>query len=154
VSALAAPKKAAMTDQQFLNLAAQTDMVEAHLGQMAQTDADSQDVKDYGQMLVTDHTKDFDQLYTLAKGANLTRPDSISEEMNKTMIAPFEKLKGKAFDKKFEMEMVAGHTKAIAVYKKEAEDAESPAVKAYAAATIPTLQEHLDKAKDLAKAKK
>ena len=45
-----------MTDQQFIDMAAQTDMLEAHLGQMAANQAASQDVKDYAQMLVTDHT--------------------------------------------------------------------------------------------------
>ena len=65
-------KKPAMSDQQFLDLAAQTDMVEANLGQLAQSASSSQPVKDYAQMLVTDHTKDFNQLYTIAHQANLT----------------------------------------------------------------------------------
>jgi putative membrane protein len=44
---------APMTDQQFVDFAAQTDMMEAHLGQMAQDQAARQDVKDYAQMLIT-----------------------------------------------------------------------------------------------------
>ena len=52
-----------MSDQQFVDFAAQTDMVEANLGQLAESVASSQPVKDYAQMLVTDHTNDFNQLY-------------------------------------------------------------------------------------------
>jgi len=143
----------AMTDQQFIDLAAQTDMVEANLGQLAQTAADAQPVKDYAQSLVTDHTADYQHLKDLAAQASVTVPTAINDENNKTMIGPFEKLKGKAFDHRYIEEMIAGHTKAIAIYKKEASDAQSQAVKSYAEQTLPTLEKHLSGAKDLEKAK-
>jgi putative membrane protein len=146
-------KKAPMTDQQFVDFAGQTDMVEANLGQLAQSVAAKQDVKDYGQMLVTDHTKDYGDLTTAAQQANLTVPSAIDAAQNKAMIDPFQKLKGAAFDRKYIAEMVAGHTKAIAIYKKEAADAQSDALKSYAQAALPVLQKHLDDAKALAAGK-
>jgi putative membrane protein len=142
-----------MTDQQFVDFAAQTDMVEANLGQLTQTAASSQAVKDYAQMLVTDHTKDFNQLYDVAHQANLTRPEAIDAEHDKMMIDPFQKLKGAAFDHRYVQEMIAGHTKAIAIYKKEAGDAQNPAVKSYAEQALPVLEKHLDDAKALAPSK-
>lgn len=149
----AAMKGGGMTDQQFVDMAAQIDMVEANLGQMAGTVGDSQQVKDYGQTLVTDHTTDYQQLSTAAKGASLNVPTAIDAAHNKEMIDPFQKLKGAAFDKKYVMEMVAGHTKALAAYKKEAADAKDPAIKSYAEAAVPVLEKHLSAAKDLEKAK-
>lgn len=154
--ALAKEKPAAgpaMSDQQFVDFAAQTDMVEANLGQMAGSVASAQPVKDYGQMLVTDHTSDFHQLYDVAHQANLNMPSAIDAAHNKAMIDPFQKLKGDAFDHRYVREMIAGHTKAIAVYKKEATDAQNPGLKSYAEQTVPTLQKHLDGAKALEKAK-
>ena len=145
-----AAKDAAMTDQDFINMAAQTDMMEAHLGQMAADQASSQDVKTYAQMLVTDHTADYQQLGTLAAKAGLTVPTGLDAAHNK-MIAPFEKLKGAAFDSRYVQTMIAGHTEAIGVYTKESSDAQSADVKAYATATLPTLQKHLDGAKALSK---
>ncbi|HZU09208.1 MAG TPA: DUF4142 domain-containing protein [Pseudacidobacterium sp.] len=156
-AALAQEKKAAagnaMSDQQFVDFAAQTDMVEANLGQLAGTVASSQQVKDYAQMLVTDHTNDFDQLYKVAQQANLNRPNAIDAQHNKAMIDPFQKLKGAAFDHRYVHEMIAGHTKALAVYKKEAAEAHDPALKSYAEQSLPVLQKHLDGAKALEKAK-
>lgn len=150
-------KKAAegktMTDQQFVDMAAQIDMVEANLGQLAGNTAESQPVKDFGQTLVTDHTSDYQQLSTAAKQANLNVPTAIDAEHNKAMIDPFQKLKGAAFDRKYAQEMVAGHTKALAMYKKEAADAQNDAIKSYAQAAIPVLEKHLSAAKDLEKAK-
>ena len=142
-----------MTDQQFVDFAAQTDMAEANLGQLAQNVADQQGVKDYGQMLTTDHTQDYQQLQSAAQQANLTVPTAIDAEHNKKMVDPFEKLKGATFDKKYAAEMVEGHTKAIEVYKKEAADAQNPSIKSYAEAALPVLEKHLAGAKDLMQSK-
>jgi len=144
---------ATMSDQKFLDFAAQTDMVEANLGQLTESVASAQPVKDYAQMLVADHTNDYSQLYKLAQQANLTVPNAIDEENNKTMIGPFQKLKGNAYDHRYVQEMITGHTKAIAVYKKEAADEQNPALKSYAEQALPTLQKHLDGAKALEKGK-
>jgi putative membrane protein len=140
-----------MSDRKFVEMAAQTDMVEANLGQLAGTAADAQQVKDYAQTLVTDHTSDYQQLSLAANQAGVTMPGSIDKEHNKSMIDPFQKLKGAAFDRKYIQEMIAGHTKALAVYKQEAADGQNPALKAYAAAALPTLEKHLAAAKDLEK---
>jgi putative membrane protein len=155
--ALAAKKSAKsagapMSDQQFVDFAAQTDMLEANLGQLASSQASGQGVKDYAQMLVTDHTNDYNQLSTVAGKANLVVPKGLDAAHDR-MIAPFQKLQGAAFDHRYIQEMIAGHTKAIAVYKKEAADAQNPDLKTYANQALPVLQKHFDGAKDLAKAK-
>jgi putative membrane protein len=149
-------KKADMkagSDQHFVEAAAQTDMVEANLGQLAATNAESQQVKDLAQTLVTDHTSDYAQLKMAAQQGNLRVPEAIDSAHDKAMIDPFQKLQGAAFDKKYVQEMVAGHTKALAEYKKVAATAKDPNIKAYAETAIPVLEKHLAAAKDLEKAK-
>ena len=143
---------AAGGDQKFVEFAAQTDMTEAHLGQLAADQAAGANVKDYASMLVTDHTSDYKQLGTIAGKAGLNVPKGLDAAHDK-MIAPFEKLKGRAFDMRYEREMVAGHQQAIARYKQEAANGQNADLKAYANQVLPTLQKHLDSAKDLAKAK-
>jgi putative membrane protein len=144
------PGTAAMTDQQFIVMAAQIDMMEANLGQKAANQASNDDVKNYAQMLVTDHTNDYQQLAAIAAKDNLTIPKALDDEHNK-LIAPLDKLNGKAFDQNYIHAMIAGHTKAIAVFTRESSDAQNGDVKSYAAATLPALQKHLDGAKDLMK---
>ncbi len=144
---------APMSDQKFLDVAAQTDMVEANLGQLAQDVAASQAVKDYGQMLVTDHTADYQKLQALAQQNGFTVPTAIDAEHNKALVGPLHALKGKAFDHKYIQEMITGHTQAIAIYKKEADGAQNPAVKAYAQDALPVLEKHLDHAQDIQKGK-
>ncbi len=79
-------------------------------------------------------------------------PQGLDAAHNK-MIAPFEKLKGKLFDRRYISDMVMGHQKAIAEYKKEADSGQNADLKAYATQALPTLQKHLDGARDLAKPK-
>ena len=140
------------TDQQFIDTAAQIDMTEAHIGQMAQDQGGTQGVKDFGQMLVTDHTADYNTLTAAATKAGATVPKGIDKEHDR-MIAPLEKLKAAAFDRKFVHAMVAGHEKAIAEYQREAKDGQNADIKAYATAALPTLQKHLQTARDLEKGK-
>jgi len=149
VFALAQKPKAPVNDQKFVDFAAQTDMVEANLGSLAESVATSDSVKEYGQMLATEHTSDYQKLQAAAQQGGLTVPTAIDAEHNKSTIGPMNALKGAAFDKKFSHEMVAGHAQAIAMYKKEAADSQNPALKAYAENALATLQEHLEKAKAL-----
>jgi len=139
--------KAPMTDQQFVDFAAQTDMTEANLGQVAQDKGD-QAVKDYGRMLRTDQTTNYSQLDEAAEKASLTVPKGIDAEHDRA-ISSLDKLKGTAFDHRFTHEMIEGHEHAVAVYEKEARDAQNPDIKAYAQQTLPALHKDLDNARHL-----
>lgn len=145
--------KGGTSDQAFLDLAAQTDMTEAHLGELAQDNASSAAVKEYAQMLRSEHTADYAKLTALGAKTNLTVPKGLDAKQTK-MAMPFEKLKGAAFDKRFTHEMVTGHEAAIAAYDKEAREGQNPDLQAYAKETLPTLEKHKSAAQDLLKAKK
>lgn len=140
---------ATAADKEFITFVGQTDMTEAHFGQLAQDQATDQDIKDYGQTLVTDHTKDYNTVSALATKLGADMPKGIDAAHNK-MIDPVAKLKGRAFDRRFLADMVKGHEQAIAKYKKEADSGDNADLKAYASATLPTLQMHLQKAEELA----
>lgn len=146
-------EKVPMSDQEFINFAGQTDMVDANLGKLAGTAASSEPTKEFAQKLVADQTGDFDQLSKVAQKASFTVPDAIDQEHNRTMIDPFQKLKGASFDHRFAKEMIAGETKSIDVYKREAADAQNPALRTYAEEALPILQSHLSDAKSLEKTK-
>lgn len=141
------------SDQKFIDTAAQTDMTEAHFGQMAENQASARGVKDYAQMLVTDHTNDYQQLSMTANKAGGNVPKGL-DAAHTRMVAPFSKLKGSAFDRRFMHEMVLGHQQAIAAYKREASVGQNADLKAYASQALPTLQKHLQNARELGKGKR
>jgi putative membrane protein len=104
-------------------------------------------------MLATDHTADFQKLQAAATQVGLNVATAIDAGHNKSMIGPMHALKGAAFDHKYIEEMVTGHTKALAIYNKEASDATNATIKTYAQDAIPVLQKHLDDAKAIEQGK-
>jgi putative membrane protein len=104
-------------------------------------------------MLASDHTQDYQKLQILAQQAGFTLPTAIDTDHNKSLIAPLHKLNGKAFDHAYVQDMVAGHTAALALYRKEAQAATNPALRSYAQDTLPALQKHLDAAKAIQQGK-
>ncbi len=156
ISAMAqkmAAKEKAMRDQRFVDFVAQIDMVEANLGQLAKAEGVSQSVKDCAQLAITDQTNDFRELSGLARQAGLRVPSAIDTQNNRTLIVPLQRLKGETFDRQYIQKMIAEDARAIAIYKKEAVDAETPALKSYANKTLPVLEKHLASAKDIEKTK-
>ena len=105
----------------------------------------SQDVKEFGAMMVADHSKANDELKTLATAKNITLPATLGEDTQED-VNELAKLSGKEFDKKYVSMMVDDHKEDVDAFKKAAEDNNiDPDIKAFAAKTLPTLQQHLDR---------
>lgn len=129
---------------EFAVKAANGGMLEVELGRLAQEKAQSKEVKDFGAMMVTDHSKANDELKALATLKNITLPATLGEDMQKH-VNDLTKLSGKEFDKKYVSLMVDDHKEDIDLFKKTADDDKTDAaVKAFAAKTLPTLQKHLE----------
>ncbi|WP_020599224.1 DUF4142 domain-containing protein [Spirosoma panaciterrae] len=129
---------------EFAVKAASGGMMEVELGRLAQEKAASKDVKDFGAMMVKDHSMANDELKNIAATQNITLPTTLGEDEQKH-VNDLAKLSGKEFDKKYVSMMVDDHKEDIDTFKKAAEDDKTnPAVKDFATKTLPTLQKHLD----------
>jgi putative membrane protein len=135
-------------DTTFLKTAIGIDLAEIDVGKLAQTNGKSEMVKQFGAMLVTDHSKDRDQLIGMAQKASVQIPSAPSPE-DQAKAKRLSGLSGAAFDKAFGEEMVKGHKAAIAFYSDKAADTTST-LASYAKATIPVLQRHLEEAAKIA----
>ncbi|UFH52469.1 DUF4142 domain-containing protein [Spirosoma sp. KNUC1025] len=129
---------------EFAVKAANGGMLEVELGRMAEEKAVSKDVKEFGAMMVKDHSKANDELKTIAAAHNITLPSTLGEDEQKH-VNDMAKLSGADFDKKYVSMMVDDHKEDIDLFKKTAEDDKTnPAVKDFASKTLPTLQKHMD----------
>jgi putative membrane protein len=146
----AATSKPSMADTHFAKEAAAGGMAEVRMGQLAQEKASSDDVKAFGKRMVEDHTKAGDKLKSVASGENITLPDDISAK-DKMTYDHLSKLSGSAFDKAYVNDMVKDHEADVAAFKKEAASGKDDAIKTFASDTLPTLQDHLSKIKDIQK---
>jgi putative membrane protein len=135
-------------DAAFVRTAAQAGLAEVKMGQLAQQNAGNQAVKDFGQKLVTDHSKANDELMQIASRKNLQAPAEMSAKDNE-MIQHLSTLNGTEFDKACGRHAVTAHEKAVKLFKTEAQSGQDPELKAFAQKTLPTLEEHLRVAKQL-----
>ena len=137
-------------DSEFAVMAASGGMMEVELGRMAQEKAANPAVKQFGQEMVTEHTKANDELKALAAKRNITLPTTLGEEHQKH-VDELSKLSGKEFDDKYIDLMVKDHEEDVEKYQKAAAELNGTDMRAYAAKTLPNLQKHLEKIKALDK---
>lgn len=130
-------------DSSFVMEAAVGGLMEVQAGQLAQQNAQSQRVKDFGGMMVTDHSKANDELKSYASGHGINLPDSLPADKQKH-INSMKNMKGTAFDKHYVSMMVDDHQKDVAKFKKESTGANDAQLKTWATNTLPVLQKHLD----------
>jgi len=62
------------------------------------------------------------------------------------------KLSGEAFDRAYARDMVNDHSKDVSEFQKEAKNGRDENIKNFAAQTLPTLQSHLDQARQMEQA--
>ncbi len=149
MSYAAADKNLAKEDKKFLNDAANGGMMEVQLGQLAEQKATSPDVKNFGARMVTDHGKANDELKKIAGQKGATLPGKLESKL-KSNVERLTKLSGGDFDKKYMHEMVKDHTKDVAEFRDATTKVKDPDLSAFAAKTLPTLEDHLKQAKDIA----
>jgi putative membrane protein len=133
-------------DADFAVKAANGGMMEVQLGNYAQQNAVSKRVKDFGAMMVKDHTKANEELKSIAAAKNITLPTSIGNDAQKDMDDMMKK-KGNDFDKAYMNMMLDDHKKDVKEFEKAAKDCKDAEIKTFAGKTLPVLLAHLDSTK-------
>jgi putative membrane protein len=142
-------EKLSAADRHFIQRAAEGNQAEVELGKLATEKGSSQDVKQFGQKMVDDHSKAKQELQQIASEKHVRLPDGLSAK-NLGTKTHLQKLSGKQFDQAYMHNMVADHTKDVSEFQRETISAKDPEVKSYAQNTLPTLQDHLKMAKQIA----
>lgn len=111
---------------------------EIEMGRMAAQHGQSQEVRDYGQRLVSDHTSNDSDLQRLAQSMNVTLREPGRADMDNSM----SNMSGERFDRSFADKMASDHREVI----RRVEDARSATsndkVRAYLDNTLQALRNH------------
>ena len=137
----------AKSDSSFLTDAIQINLAEIAIGDLAQKNGASDDVKAYGKMLVDDHTASNKQAASLAQANGVTPPNE-PKPADKEAQQHLATLSGPEFDREFAKAMVKGHKEAIGKF--EAASKGDDDIAKFAQDTLPTLQKHLEQAQSIA----
>ena len=141
-------------DRDFVMKAAGGGMMEVELGNIAQQNAASQRVKDFGAMMVHDHSKANDELKAFASKRNLMLNTDSLMALHKSHIDAMKNKTGAAFDKAYMSMMLDDHKKDVAEFEKASKMCKDQECQGWAGKTLPTLQTHLDSAQAISKALK
>ena len=128
---------------------ANANMTEVELSKVAQTKATSDRLKNFANMMVTDHTAAGDKLKQLAASKNITLPANLDDKSQK-MLDNLNKKSGKDFDKAYTDDMLDGHKDAVNAFQKGSNDLQDVDLKNFATQTLPTIQMHQDSIKAIA----
>ena len=135
-------------DHRFVQTAIQGGQAEVELARMAQSRATNADVKAFAQRMEQDHGKANDELTRMAN-AKFKPMEMKPEAMHRREADRLAKASGAEFDRAYMRQMVEDHRKTVSEFQKAARSAEDAEVKAFAARTLPTLQQHLQQAQSL-----
>lgn len=136
-------------DASFYKKAAEGGIAEVQLGKLAEEKSATASVKDFGGMMITDHSAANKKLKAIAAKKDVKLPTTPSVAQMATK-AKLEVLSGSAFDKSYIKGMVEDHEEDIKEFQTEAASGQDPDAKAFAVATLPTLQKHLKKIQAIA----
>lgn len=134
-------------DAQFLSDVAASNMAEIKMSQLAQTKGNSQDVKDLGKMLETDHSAVLGEVRSFASNRSANLPAEEKPEA-KDMHNALNAKSGKEFDKDWCEHMIDMHQKSIAKFESAQNDLADADLKTWVSNTLPKLRTHLDKLKE------
>jgi putative membrane protein len=144
---IAAPRATAATtispaDKDFILAAAQGGMTEVKLGELAADKGTRDDVKEFGQRMVKDHTAINDDLKALAAQKDVTLPGNLDAK-HQVMVDKMSALSGSEFDDAYIAGMIKGHKKDAKAFKAESGETTDADVKAFLDKSIPVVEAHL-----------
>lgn len=136
-------------DTAFLKQAAQNGHAEVEGSKLALTKGVSPQVKTFAQQMVDDHTKAGDELTALAasKGVDVPKSPSVAQKAKLKVLSMRD---GASFDSHYAESIgVSAHEDTVKLFKKASGDVKDADVKAFITKTLPTLEHHLQMARDL-----
>jgi putative membrane protein len=137
------------SDRNFMEQAAQNGHAEVEAAKLAQSKSSNEKLKSFAAQMEQDHTKTNEELAALASSKNIklpTEPSTVQKSKAKAMSA----LEGARFDRQYADTMgVKAHEDTLKMFQKAASGAKDPDVKAFAAKTVPALEQHLKMSRDL-----
>ena len=143
----------AATSNDFVDKAAAGGIAEIETSRLALEKSKSADIKEFANMMITDHAKANDELAAIAKKNDIEVPDSTT--LVKQAKEKILDMRDESFDAAYANNQVKAHEDTIELFKKEANTVTDDKVKGamelkgFAQKMLPGLEKHLDMAKKL-----
>lgn len=147
---MGAPRSMNATDRDFANTAAITGMMEIATSQLALNRASDPQVISFARTMIQQHGAADDQLAAIMRARGVSPPATLPQTRVDEMGA-LGMRSGPDFDRYYiQRSGVQAHQEAIAAFQRQMPQLTDPDLKAWAANTLPVMQQHLSLAQDIA----
>lgn len=144
-------------DRVFVKTVTEAGMAEVELGRMATLKGVSAEVRQFGQMMVADHSRSGEAMKQLSGRHNITPALMLSDDHAK-LKDRLTALHGNDFDREYMKAMVEGHETVVdtlddrtdGTTPNRTDNVVSMAINEWATTTLPTTRKHLETAKQIA----
>jgi putative membrane protein len=137
-------------EQAFVAKALEGNAAEIQLGQLAQERSQSNDVKQFAQKMVSDHSQMTDKWFKpVAKQMGVSEPKGPSKK-DKKLIEKLQGMSGQQFDTEYIQAMVKDHKADLKDFQNEAQMAQNPGVKQIAQQGATIISQHLQMIEQIA----
>jgi putative membrane protein len=142
------------SDLNMMRDMAHSNIAEIETGKLAQSKSQNADVKKFAQQMIDDHTKAQAELQKVAESKGVQLP-SEPDKKHQAMAKKMQGMSGEEFDRMYMKQGgVNDHQKTLKLLQKTQKDAKDSELKALAAKMTPTVEQHLQMAKQHADAGK
>jgi len=124
----------------FVKMAASSDMFEINSSKLARKMARNPDVQQFAVQMIADHSKSSMELMATAKSEGIPVPAGMMAK-HAVMLSRVA-ASGADFDSKYVEAQVMAHNEAVALFSTYARTGDDPALRAFAAQTLPILEQH------------
>jgi len=140
-----------MTESSVLGLLGATHSMDSTAGSMAAANGSNQDLKEFGRALIREHHALHREADDLGRtlGVGVSSPAVAPDAPNAQLRAALNQPAGTAWDRAYLTYVVALHESAMENTARALAATKSPAVRKYIESSVPILQKHLDKARQL-----
>lgn len=135
-------------DVDFATHVVSAGMAEIEMGNLAIANGSSPEVKQFGQVMITDHTSTNEELRNTVQAKKMALPMAPTDRQLKK-IESLRKVTGAAFDEDYIQAVIGEHKDVISLFEKEAEKGNDPDLKTWAGAKLPILRHHLQMAEEI-----
>lgn len=148
-AAHARPAKA-FSAQDFINSAAQADMLQANIGQMATSHSRMQALRELAVQITDQKTDDYRKVTMIANKLGLQVPKAIDSEGNR-IVSKVDKLKYQPFNAEFVKQQLRLAEEEVKLYEDASKQATNPELKKFVDTQLVDLKLHFAETKDFIK---
>lgn len=137
-------------DKMFVQKAMQGGLAEVQLGQLTLQKSSNEQVKQFAQRMIDDHTKMNEQMKPVAQQVGVPVPQQPSKK-DRATLGKMQALSGSAYDQAYIKGMIKDHKQDLSEFQTEASSGQDPNVKDAAAQGSKVIAQHLQMIQQLAK---